>query len=197
MYINLGGPGVESSSGAPPGKDGRAAQPGPVNFEVSRPKMGLILIAVSGLLALGLFNLLDDGATPKGQFWSGVLVVFFGLALPDFIRDLFIPGPILSIDRKGIWDRRFSTVRIPWHEIGEITLRKYKMNKMIGIEVAAPERYLRPLFTFRGFFARLNPILRFPKMTLPTFALTGSAEEIFAAIERHRIQASEDSSSRR
>ena len=188
---------METGSASKVSQQGFGTPLPPVTYRLNWPIVILLVLGNLGFVAIGIYlTFFKEAANAKDWGIGLICVVFFGLILLTTVRDFFIRGPILIVDTEGVWDKRMSSLPIPWREVRKASIGKVKLNKFICLDLDDPEPYLPSPLSFRGIFARLNPIMRFSQMTITTLPLTGSAEEILATIERYRAQASESASSR-
>lgn len=173
---------------------------GATTYGLDRPIVFLILALNLGFVALGLYLIfLNRNADLLEQLIGLFCAGFFGLTLVTWLADLSIRGPVLVIDRDGLWDKRMSRRPIPWTEIRDAYIRKVKYTRFINLDLVDPKPYLPSPLSFRGLLARLNPMMGYSAMTIATLPLTGSAQEVLSTIEGYRAQAasSDPSSSRR
>lgn len=143
--------------------------------------LGLLLLATAGLLAGGVAVAVKDGSAwmAGGCILLGLLLVY---ATWEAIRQLLRPGPMLSMDLRGIDFAMYG--RIPWSEIVGLSLRqvhvRYSTISTLMVCVRSPHRYLSqapPLLRWRR-RAWLRDKPAFGTLVIPLALVNKKAEVI-------------------
>ena len=106
--------------------------------------LGCIAFVALGLWMAGIFGPPPHSSThPDGEIfvfgWLGVL--FFGLCGVAGVRNLFDSREQLSIGPSGVRYSQWSEDTIPWSEITDVTIWRYKRQKTIVLHLRDRARY--------------------------------------------------------
>lgn len=156
---------------------------------VARPAFWHLLLMLCGSLAFvvgGIWIAGFLGDVPKpGKEWAGWLsIIFFGLcALAIFFR-LFDRDDQIRISSIGIYWKQWSRDTIPWSEIVDISVWKFKNQKTILLHLQNPKRF--PSTTLLGKLAGANRALTGGDIAINLSGTDKSFDEAMVAIEYFR-----------
>ncbi|CAO4167189.1 STM3941 family protein [Methylorubrum aminovorans] len=173
-----------------PATDNAPAVADRIDLRAARlPLVGLLIIAC-GFTAIGLVMLIaEPGGKPIvapgsfKQFIAFVAVGFFGLCIPVLLREVLRWGPVVSVSRQGLFDRRLSTDWIPWSAISGLDVFTLYRQRFLRIAVL-PDRDAALPWTRRARrIARLNGMYG-EGYWLSGQGVAGGIDAVLAAIEQ-------------
>ncbi|HEV2544573.1 MAG TPA: STM3941 family protein [Methylobacterium sp.] len=151
--------------------------------------IGLLLLALGFTalcLALLVFEPKDGPIVAPGSVEQFILIVgtgFFGLTLPLFVREVLRRGPVVSVSRHGLFDRRLSSDWIPWSAITGLDTVAVGRHRFLRIAVH-PDHDAALSWTRRArVSARLNRMYG-AGYWLSGQGVEGGFDAVLAAIER-------------
>ncbi len=153
-------------------------------FYWSRRNVGWIGALTAFVASFGVLLIVfgDEGAQVLGYGWIAVFVALF-VSLIRKSRSLL---PVITVDERGLFDRRGFNAPIPWSDIGDVEPLEVEGMTVVGVNLT--EQALdkaRPLLRWMKWSNRL---LRMPTFSISMHPLDGSAEDLIAAIAHHRAQ---------
>jgi hypothetical protein len=112
----------------------------------------------------------------------GAMALVCGAIAVGGARALRGDAPLFVLHDEGIVHRWMGL--IPWDDVQEVRLHVAGGNPMLGLELRDAGRYVAriPWLPMR-LLARLNPLFRYPTLSLPLSYLELSAEELVAEME--------------
>lgn len=116
----------------------------------------LLAFFVCGLWLVGAFGT-PPGAGIKAKVAGGLLVLFFGAAIPFTARRLFQAGVVMRIDATGIWFRPWSDEVIPWSAISRVAVH-YSRVRLDRAPIPIHVLYLRDPAAYP--YRAANPLQR-------------------------------------
>lgn len=138
--------------------------------------LGIGLLFVAG----GLFIIISGDAEAA---WIGWLcVVFFGLCVLVFFRQLFDDRPRLTIDDRDITDRTLGVGLIAWSDIESAYLASISGNAFICLDLRNTDAYLQRLSPIKRKAAKANTALGFPAFSLNLSGVQAKPEEVLEFI---------------
>ncbi|MEE4453742.1 STM3941 family protein [Novosphingobium resinovorum] len=158
----------------------------------SRWRIALILLGSLGFVAIAAWMVGAFGTPPASDRYAPAVVAaigwagiaFFGLCAAVAVRRLFARGVELRIDGRGIHWTRWSDETIPWREITDVTVWRYRGQRTIILHLRNPSLY--PGRGVLGMTARANRSLTGGDIGISLNAMDRSFDEAMAAIERLR-----------
>lgn len=96
--------------------------------------IGVIMTALSTAIALRLLSNVAPGSFAEFAGYVGMLL-FGACTLLAFWRAFTTRGPVVTITREGIRDRRIATDFIPWSAVNDITIWKQNRQRFIVLAV--------------------------------------------------------------
>jgi hypothetical protein len=123
--------------------------------------------------------------TGKGPVLGGSAIVFFGLGVLVFSRQLLEARPRLILDRRGVYDRNLGVGWIAWEDIATAWRLSVHDSEFLALELHAPEMYLRRLSHWRRWVAHANRRWGLPVLYLYLSGLTLSPDEVARLITLH------------
>ncbi|WP_156635462.1 STM3941 family protein [Methylobacterium sp. Leaf123] len=124
--------------------------------------VGLLLLAcgfTAVCLALLFLEPEDGPIVAPGSVEQFILIVgvgFFGLTLPLFLREVLRRGPVVSVSRHGLFDRRLSSDWIPWSAITDLDAVAVGRHHFLRIAVEPDHAAALPWTRRARVSARLN-----------------------------------------
>jgi hypothetical protein len=155
-----------------------------VNFHWDPGKVRLIGVGVAAIAALGLLLLLQDdgGAKVLGLAWTVVLLTL-AIALLRRARET---DPIVTVDARGIFDKRLSAHYIPWDNIRAVASLEAEQLTFVGIDLKPDAAVYGQLRIMHRVMRWPNRILRFPSLSIAMHVLNGTTEDLLTAVSRFR-----------
>ncbi|WP_447953280.1 STM3941 family protein [Sphingopyxis chilensis] len=152
----------------------------------SRWRILLIMLGALAFVAAGVWIAGIAGPAPSpGKEWAGWLsIIFFGVFAPMAFSRLLDDDVQIRISRSGIYYKQWSEQTIPWEEIAEISVWKFKRHKLPVLHLVHPGRY--PSTTLSGKMARADRMLTGGDITITLTGMDCSFDEVVAAIQYHR-----------
>ncbi len=153
-------------------------------FYWSRRKVGWLGALTAFICAFGVLLIAfgDEGAQILGYAWIAAFVALF-VSLVHRSRSLL---PVITVDERGLFDRRGFKAPVPWSDIGAVEPLVVEGMSLVGI--ALTDEALgaaRPLLRSMKW---PNRLFGMPAFSISMHPLDGSAEDLIAAIARHRVQ---------
>ena len=111
-----------------------------------------------------------------GVFFAGVVV----LAVPR----LFDRSEQLRVSPDGIYFKQWSTETIPWREITDVTVWKYRRTRSIILHLADPQRF--PSTTLLGRFRGGNKRMTGGDIPISPSVMDRRFNEVLSVIEAYR-----------
>jgi hypothetical protein len=156
--------------------------PPPVDVRTRRgaSRWSLVVTAAVAVGAAG-FALLPD-VSPWERIGGAAVSVMCAALVVAAVRALSGDRPLLVLRDEGIEHRWMGL--IPWDDVDEVRFHSAGGSPMLGIELRDAGRYRAriPSLPMR-LLAQLNPILRYPTLSLPLNLLSLSADELIAEME--------------
>ena len=153
-----------------------------IEIKFNRAKLfGFALLAA--LFVIGGIFLIFVAKETRGKIagWSALL--FFGLCLAVFVKQIFYTAPRLMLDDEGIEDKSLGIGKIFWRDIEAAYPNNILMNKFISLKVTDVEKYLRKSTKSQQKIASYNQSLGFETLNLNLVGLAVSQKELLAEIE--------------
>lgn len=127
-----------------------------------------------------------SGAAPStvAALIGWIAILFFGLCAVAGVRNLFQRGPVLRIDRDGVWHRRWSDAVIPWDQIGEPRLLTVQRQRFLSFDLVDRTRF-RPT-TLAARLAGANRAFGYGDVSLGTTGTDRRFDDMAAAFFRFR-----------
>ena len=136
-------------------------------------------------VGLGLWMAGAFGGSPvpfKIQVWGWVGVLLFGLCALMIIPRLTDIDDQVRISSIGIYSKHWSDQTIPWSEITDVSVWKFRQQKSLTLRLADPSRF--PSTTMLGKFGRANRALTGGDVVISLAGTDGRFDDALAAI-RH------------
>jgi len=96
--------------------------------------IGVVMTALSTAIALRAFPKIQPGSFTEFCGYAGVLV-FGACTLLAIWKALTTHGPVVTLTREGIRDRRIATDLIPWSAVKDITIWKHHRQRFMVLAV--------------------------------------------------------------
>lgn len=109
-------------------------------------------------------------------------MIFFGLGLIVFLRQIFDARPRIVVDERGIFDRTLSVGIIEWQDIEHARPNSVVGNPFISIRLTDPEKYLERAMNSQKKLARLNKYLGAETININLSGINESPAEILAVV---------------
>ncbi|MEW6208222.1 MAG: STM3941 family protein [Acidobacteriota bacterium] len=151
-------------------------------------------IAVGALtfVATGIYFAVDRQSL-RLPLWVIVIssyigVPFFGLGFIYACYRLFVPKPLLIINRDGIFDNASAVGAgmLRWEEIAEIFTYTFWGERFLGIIPINPETVMNRQSSIKRFLMKLNRGLKLAPINIPQPGLPMSVDELQSMIEEYR-----------
>ena len=142
-----------------------------------------ILFSLLSLIfvAAGIF-ILSTGNELRGKIIGWSCIIFFGLCLLVFLRQIFDHRPRIIIDKNGIYDRTLGVGIIEWNDIKNAYLNSIMGNKFISLVLNNTEKYLQKTSKTKAKLAQYNSTLGFETININLSGTNKKADEIFDLI---------------
>ena len=148
-------------------------------------------LIIAGLLAVvGVVALLSAGPGLP----DGVLIGSLALALAagfvfHVLRSTSGSGPIMTIDREGVWFRDWGLPKVPWRHVAGIHVAGIRLHLMIQIDLIDGEAFLAGLD--KGQLRPANPLVRAARLVAPGGAFDAPVGDVVVALrEAHEAATS-------
>jgi len=156
-----------------------------MEFRTSIPRtlgvvgLGVLMIALCYYLAR---TGVGDDVREVG--WLGV--AFFGLALVGWLSQLLRRGPTVTIDDRGVFDRRMGIGPILWRDIAFISIGQVRRERFMSLWLRNEDQYLSKAPRVKRGLELASRELGFSPFTLSFIGLTPGIDEAYALL-RQRI----------
>ncbi len=90
--------------------------------------------------------------------------------------------PLITIDEKGIYDRKMGVGLIPWEDIKSVRMQKLGFGHCVALEIKGCQKYRVRLPKWRQSIGELGAKGGIPEFHLSTMASTSSAETLHKLI---------------
>lgn len=157
-----------------------------VSFRYARGKTALYLLGGLAFAVACAWALYMEAA-PRGSFDEAVLwfgVPFFGLLVLMAVKNLGDRRDVVTISQAGVRDIRIAPELIPWRAIRDITVRQLKGQRFIMLDIDPSFEKTLQLTKLARFSKPMNAAIGFHGQTLNPAGLTGSLDQIIAAIDK-------------
>lgn len=155
----------------------------------SRPKLiGMLVfwfvaLLLGGLVVTGRFGYLASGSWKEFVLWLA-LPVFAGMLLYNLYR-LFQAHDIVIIGPEGILDSRLSAMRMPWHQMEEVSQVNIVNNRFCRLDLLAEFDAVLPPSAMLKFRRWLNKAGDETGLKIHVQGLYGSFDVFWQAIVRN------------
>lgn len=145
----------------------------------------LFLIGCLAFITAGVFII--SLSRSLFEFIAGILCIgFFGLGFFVLLfRGLLDRRPLISIDEKGINDRRLGVGRINWEDIKFIKLNSDNKNSSISLKLLNSEKYLKNLPRASKILSRFNGDLDFGILNINLSLTNIKPQKVYEVILKH------------
>lgn len=160
------------------------SEPDQIDIPASKARsLGLVamgLCFVGGCLAFIVYV-----RTPPGDF--AVFAMYAGIALGlvgvgGGLRGLLRRGPVVSVGRRGIFDRRVSRDWIPWDAVGSLAVATVQGQSFVMLKPHPDRDASLSITTFARRLARVNAKLGFDGYAIAGTNLVGGFAAVQSAI---------------
>lgn len=167
-------------------------------IELSRFKIGLLLLGAIGFVALGIWMLSLDDAEILAQrrfnnpaFVHGVGALgaaFFGLCGVALVRKWFDARPGLVLSDAGFTDNASGIAAgfIPWSDVSGVAIYELQKQKMLVILLRDTDKYTERGNALRRALNRANVRLCGSPVAIPASALKIGFDDLVAAFDEYR-----------
>jgi len=170
-------------------------------IELSRAKMGLLLLAALAFVAAGAWLLtLDAEAIRAGRsfrlffneptfaYGLGLLsILFFGICGVVAVRKLFDKRPGLVLNSSGVFDNASgaSAGLILWPEVVGYEVLEIQKQRMLIVQVSDPQKYLDRGGALRRALNRANYRMAGGPVSIPSNALKIDFSDLVALFDQY------------
>jgi hypothetical protein len=167
-------------------------------IELSKLKLGLLLLGAIGFVALGMWMFtLDDAEilaqrrfnSPAFVHGTGVVAAaFFGLCGVALVSKLFDVKPGLVLSDAGLVDNAsgIAVGFIPWSDVSGVGIYEIQKQRMLVIQLENADKYIERGNALRRILNRANTQLCGSPVVIPASALRIGFDELVAAFDEYR-----------
>lgn len=117
------------------------------------------------------------------NFFIGIIcILFFGIGLIMFPKQLFDRQPRVIINDEGIFDRTLKVGIIEWRDINEAYLQSVSGSEFISLVLTDNNKYLRRTTKTFAKIASYNEILGFETLNINLSGVNKSGKEVLKII---------------
>ncbi len=139
--------------------------------------IGYFLLSL-GFVIIGNFMLLSG--EPPLIAWSCIL--FFGLGIPIFGRELFDRRPRIILSHEGIFDRTLGVGVIRWEDVEGAFSQSINGSDFICLHLRNPERYVGKLSPAKQKLAAANASMGFTPLSLNLSGVQANTHQVLELI---------------
>jgi hypothetical protein len=167
-------------------------------IELSKLKIGLLLVGAIGFVALGIwmFTLEDVEILAQRRFNSPAFVhgtgvvaaAFFGLCAVALVSKWFDGKPGLVLSDAGLVDNASGIAAgfIPWSDVSGVSIYEIQKQRMLVIQLTDVGKYIERGNALRRLLNRANTRLCGSPVAIPASALRIGFDELVAAFDEYR-----------
>jgi hypothetical protein len=167
-------------------------------IELSKVKLGLLLLGAVGFVAMGcwMFTLDDAEILAQRRFNNPLLVhgigilaaTFFGLCGVIAVIKLFDSKPGLVLNDAGLVDNASGIAAgfIPWSDVSNVGIYEIQKQKMLVIQLTDTSKYIARGSAFRRMVNRANTSLCGSPVAIPSSALKIRFDDLVVAFDEYR-----------
>ncbi|WP_054957251.1 STM3941 family protein [Paenibacillus dakarensis] len=153
------------------------------------PRVGKLLVMSVIFVIIGaLLTYAGLSSSDKDSNWIAVIgiisMIFFGFGMFYFISRMINKKPSLIVNDEGITDQSsyIEAGVIPWGEIKNIELYSYINQRMIGIQLHHPEKFMSKQKGFKKLLMRANQGLVNTPINIAESGLPISIDQLYLII---------------